>query len=76
MPSRIYALAKELKLDPKDLVEICNRAGIPAKGSPLASLEDDEVVKLKAYLAQPTTSSRSGIGAPIPPSSGSHPTRP
>jgi len=47
---RIYALAKELSLDSKELVEICRKAGIPGKGSALASLDDDEVVKLKAYL--------------------------
>ena len=50
MPTRIYALAKELKMDSKELVDHCTKAGIPAKGSALASLEDDEVVKLKAYL--------------------------
>ena len=53
MPTRIYALAKDLKLDSKDLVDICTKAGIPGKGSALASLEDDEVIKLKAYLDGP-----------------------
>jgi translation initiation factor IF-2 len=53
VPTRIYALAKELKLDSKDLVDLCTKAGIPGKGSALASLEDDEVVKLKAYLDGP-----------------------
>lgn len=51
MPIRIYALAKELKLDSKDLVDICTKAGITGKGSALASLEDAEVDKLKTYLA-------------------------
>ena len=50
MPIRIYALAKELKIDSKDLVDICTKAGIPGKGSALASLEDDEVVKLRAFM--------------------------
>ncbi len=50
MPTRIYALAKELKIDSKELVDLCTKAGIPGKGSALASLEDDEVVKLKAFL--------------------------
>lgn len=50
MPTRIYALAKDLKLDSKELVDLCTKAGIPGKGSALASLEDDEVVKLKAFL--------------------------
>lgn len=51
MPVRIYALAKELKLDSKDLVDLCTRIGIPNKGSALASLEDDEVVRIRKYLA-------------------------
>jgi translation initiation factor IF-2 len=77
VPIRIYALAKELKLDTKDLVDICARAGIPAKGSPLASLEDDEVAKLKAYLSGSSKpSSRSSAGAPIPPSSPPPPSKP
>jgi translation initiation factor IF-2 len=48
---RIYSLAKELKIDSKELVDICTRAGIPGKGSALASLADDEVVRLREYLA-------------------------
>ncbi len=51
MPIRIYALAKELKIDSKELVEVCSKAGLPGKGSALASLSDEEVTKLKAYLA-------------------------
>jgi translation initiation factor IF-2 len=50
VPTRIYALAKELKIDSKELVDLCTKAGIPGKGSALASLEDDEVAKLKAFL--------------------------
>ncbi len=48
---RIYSLAKELKLDSKDLVDLCTRAGVPGKGSALASLTDEEVVKVKAFVA-------------------------
>jgi len=48
---RINALAKELKIDSKELVEICPKAGISGKGSALASLDDDEVVKIKAYVS-------------------------
>ncbi len=51
MPVRIYALAKELNLDSKELVQVCRKAGIPGKGSALASLDDDEVVKVKSYLS-------------------------
>ena len=51
MPIRIYALAKELQIDNKKLVDICTRAGITGKGSALASLTDEEVVRLKAFMA-------------------------
>lgn len=51
MAKRIYALAKELKLDSKELVEICASAGVEGKGSALASLTDDEVEKVKAHLS-------------------------
>jgi translation initiation factor IF-2 len=50
VPVRIYALAKDLNIDSKELVDICTKAGIPGKGSALASLEDDEVVRVKAFL--------------------------
>jgi translation initiation factor IF-2 len=51
LPARIYSLAKELKLDSKVLVDICTAAGVTGKGSALASLTDDEVDKVKAYLS-------------------------
>ena len=44
---RIYSLAKDLGLDNKELVEIVKKAGISGKGSALASLEDEEVDKVK-----------------------------
>jgi translation initiation factor IF-2 len=47
---RIYALAKELDVDSKDLVDICTRAGVTGKGSALASLSEEEVVRVKEYL--------------------------
>ena len=49
-PIRLYALANELNIESKDLVDACNKAGIYGKGSPFASLTDDEVVKIKAFL--------------------------
>ena len=48
---RIYSLAKELKFDSKELVDICAKAGITGKGSALASLADDEVARLRDFLA-------------------------
>lgn len=50
MVVRIYSLAKELKLDSKVLVDICTRAGVPGKGSALASLTEEEVSKVKAFM--------------------------
>ena len=51
MAARIYSLAKELKLDSKVLVDICTSAGVTGKGSALASLTDEEVTRVKAYLS-------------------------
>lgn len=51
MPKRIYALAKELSIDSKDLVDLCTKLGILNKGSALASLEDDEVARIQKHLA-------------------------
>ena len=51
MVVRIYSLAKELKLDSKVLVAIWTRAGVGGKGSALASLTDEEVAKVKAFMA-------------------------
>ena len=50
MPIRIYALAKDLKIDSKELVDVCAKAGVTGKGSALASLTDDELATVKAYL--------------------------
>jgi translation initiation factor IF-2 len=47
---RIYALAKELKLDSKILMDQCVKAGITGKGSALATLTEEEAVKLKEYV--------------------------
>jgi translation initiation factor IF-2 len=74
VPVRIYALAKDLKMDGKVLADLCTKAGIPGKGSALASLEDDEVAKLRAYMdglaakkagAPSPTPDKGRIGAPI-----------
>ena len=50
MPIRIYAFAKELGLENSQLLDVCNKAGIKGKGSALASLDDDEVAKIKAFM--------------------------
>lgn len=61
MASRIYSLAKELKLDSKELVDVCAKLGIRGKGSALASLTDEEEVKLREHFKNP--------GAPAAPRS-------
>jgi translation initiation factor IF-2 len=48
---RIYALAKELQIDNKKLVDICTKAGITGKGSALASLSDEEEVRIRAFIS-------------------------
>lgn len=52
MAVRIYSLAKDLGIDSKELVDLCPRIGIQGKGSALASLENDEIAKIKSYLAE------------------------
>ncbi|QDT52545.1 Translation initiation factor IF-2 [Caulifigura coniformis] len=42
MKIRIFALAKELNLDSKDLIQACNDAGLNVKSSPLASISPEE----------------------------------
>jgi translation initiation factor IF-2 len=64
---RIYTLAKELKLDSKELVELCTRAGIQDKGSALASLSDDEVAKLKEFIAGKSKAAPERPSAPVRP---------
>ncbi|TWT54014.1 Translation initiation factor IF-2 [Rubripirellula amarantea] len=51
MPARIYALAKELNLDSKDLVDLVKKVGITGKGSALASLSDEETQRVRDHLA-------------------------
>src|SRR5439155_19979327 len=65
VPIRIYELAKDLKLDSKELVEFCNKAGIPGKGSALASLEDDEIAKLKTWMEASTVKRQPSGPAPL-----------
>lgn len=74
MAIRIYALAKELKVDSKELVETCARAGVTGKGSALASLDDAELEKVKAFIAgadkksAPPAAAAPEKGAPVRPS--------
>ena len=49
---RLYSLAKELRVEGKTLVDICQHLGIKTKASALTNLTEDDVAKIKAYLAQ------------------------
>lgn len=50
MANRIYALAKQLKMDSKDLVLVCERAGIKGKSSALSHLSDEEEAAIIKFL--------------------------
>jgi translation initiation factor IF-2 len=63
VPVRIYALAKELDLDSKDLVDLVKKAGITGKGSALASLTDEEAQQVRDNI-----SSASKPAPKLPPS--------
>jgi len=65
LPIRIYALAKQLKLDSKVLVDICTKAGVTGKGSALASLTDEETAVVKEFLAK-GPKAHSQAPAPMP----------
>ncbi len=73
MPTRIYAFAKELGLDNKALLDICEKASIKGKGSALASLDDTEITLIKAYMAGSTATQEApaepDTGAPVRPRS-------
>ncbi|MBU6236886.1 MAG: translation initiation factor IF-2 [Planctomycetes bacterium] len=60
MAIRIYSLAKDLGLDSKELVDLCARIGIQGKGSALASLEEDEILRIKKHLEE-----KSAPSAPV-----------
>ena len=57
-PHAFTRLAKELKVDSKDLVDLVKKVGITGKGSALASLSDEEAQKVRDHL--------SGAGKPEP----------
>ena len=66
MAVRIYSLAKELKVDSKELVDLCTQIGITGKGSALASLSEDEVVKIQDYFKGSGPKSPAAKGGPAP----------
>jgi translation initiation factor IF-2 len=63
---RIYALAKDLKLDSKELVDICTKAGVPGKGSALASLTEEEAEKVMQFMKGGGTATKAKPAKPAP----------
>ena len=47
---RIFALAKELDIDSKDLIQACTEVGLTVKSSPLASISPEERDMVLAHL--------------------------
>lgn len=52
MKIRIFALAKELDMDSKLLIDYCQRLGIDIKNSPLASISPEEKDRVLALIKQ------------------------
>lgn len=66
MPVRIYAFAKQLELDNKQLLDICEKVGIKGKGSALASLDDDEIAKIKSFMDGASSNGSSALPPAAP----------
>lgn len=64
MPVRIYAFAKQLELDNKQLLDICEKVGIKGKGSALASLDDEEIAKIKGFIEGDSAPAENGASSP------------
>lgn len=52
MKIRIFTLAKELDVDSKVLIGVCQKVGIHLKDSPLASISEEEKERVLAYMKQ------------------------
>ena len=62
MKIRIFALAKELDIDSKDLIQACTEVGLTVKSSPLASITPEERDMVLAHLKsrKPSGASKAG----------------
>jgi len=49
---RVYALAKELKLDTKDILDLCSELGYPSIKNQLSGLEPEHVDALKKRVKE------------------------
>lgn len=66
MAIRIYTFAKDLGLDNKALLDICEKLGVHGKGSALASLSDEEIAKIKKYLEGSAEKAAPSVAASAP----------
>src|SRR5262245_48822364 len=73
---RIYALARELNIDSKDLLDMCRQAGYDKVKNQLSSLDPEQRDAIEAMVkrggggtavaAPPAPSSTHAVGAPVP----------
>lgn len=63
MKIRIFTLAKELQMDSKVLIGYCQKIGIHLKDSPLASISEEEKVRVLEFMR---TQGAAGTEAPRP----------
>lgn len=67
MKIRIFALAKELGIDSKELIEYCNQAGVKAKNSALASISPEQRDVVVNYIEQQGESPPAEAESPMTP---------
>ncbi|MEW4529241.1 translation initiation factor IF-2 [Maioricimonas sp. JC845] len=76
MKIRIFALAKELGLDSKELIQRCNEAGLNVKSSPLASISPEERDMVLELIRKNEEGGRSEPGPSAPPTPSREPAAP
>lgn len=66
MKTRLFALAKELGLDSKELIQICNDVGVEVKNS-LATLTDEQADQIRSHVKSQSKGSKlAGAEPPAP----------
>lgn len=66
MKIRVFALAKELGLDSKELIDQCNQAGIKVKSSALASITPEEKDIVLSFLKENSSSAKASASQEPP----------
>ena len=64
---RVYALAKELKLETKDILDLCSELGYPSIKNQLSGLEPEHVVALKKRVKEGSPKPAAPTAAPAKP---------